>query len=149
MRILLIEDDPKKLKVLKEYVEAEDSGAELETRISYQSGLKAILTNTFQLILLDMQLPNYDIKSGEDGYKHRPVAGKDILREIKRKKINCKVIIITQYDSFTENGRVSSLQEWRNAFTKDFPDHYLEIVFYKPGLSAWKNRLKELITSIT
>ncbi|WP_439694596.1 response regulator [Mucilaginibacter sp. AW1-7] len=149
MRILLIEDDPKKLKALMEYVDAEYPQHELETRMSYQSGLKAILTNKFQLILLDMQLPNYDIKSGEDGYKHRAVAGKDILREIKRKNINCKVIIITQYDSFTENGRISSLQEWRNAFTKEFPNHYLEIVFYKPGLSAWKNRLKELITTIT
>ena len=146
MRILLIEDDPKKIKALKAYVDTEFPEAKLECKMSDQSGLKEILTNGFELVLLDMQLPNYDIRSGEDGYKHRTMAGRDILREIKRKKINCKVIIITQYDTFNENGKASTLQEWREAFTNNFPLNYLEIVFYKPGLSAWKNRLKELIT---
>lgn len=149
MNILLIEDDPKKLKALREYVAAEYPQSNLVCKMSYQSGLRSILTKSFPLILLDMQLPNYDIGSGEDGYKHRTMAGRDILREIKRKKVNCKVVIITQYDTFTENGRVSSLEEWRTAFKRDFPQHYLEIVFYKPGLSAWRNQLKELITAIS
>jgi DNA-binding response OmpR family regulator len=146
MNILLIEDDPIKLQVLKEFVTNEYNKASLTCRMSYQSGYKTILESGFDIVLLDMQLPNYDIKSGEDGYKHRPMAGRDILKEIKRKKLSCKVIIITQYDTFGENGKVSSLQEWHNSFAADFKKNYLEIIFYKPGLSAWKNSLKALLT---
>lgn len=146
MNILLIEDDPIKLQVLKEFVNQEYPKAILTCKMSYQSGYKAILTNVFKIVLLDMQLPNYDIKSGEDGYKHRPMAGRDILKEVRRKKLSCKVIIITQYDTFGENGKVSSLQEWHTSFAKDFKENYLEIIFYKPGLSAWKNTLKILLT---
>lgn len=147
MRILIIEDDPIKLKSLSDFLKTEYTRAEILDRMSYQSGLKLILRENFDIILLDMQLPNYDIKPGEDGYKHRPMAGRDILREIKRKRMPAKVIIITQYDTFGENGRTSSLEEWDKSFSDDFKDIYLEIIFYKPGSTAWKTLLKDKLNA--
>lgn len=143
MKILIIEDDPIKLKVIVDFLKVEYSQSIVDNRMSYQSGLKLILKNDFDLILLDMQLPNYDIRPGEDGYKHRPMAGRDILREIKRKKRKTKVIIITQYDSFGENGKTSSLEEWHKSFSEDFSDIYLKTIFYKPGSTSWKVSLTE------
>jgi len=143
MKILIIEDDPIKLKGLLDYLKIEYPSAELHDRMSYQSGLKMILKDHFDIVLLDMQLPNYDIKPGEDGYKHRPMAGRDILREIRRKRIPARVIIITQYDTFGENGKTSSLEEWHKSFSEDFKGIYLKIIFYKPGSTAWKGLLKE------
>jgi len=143
MKILIIEDDPIKLKSVTDFLKNEYQDAKIYDRMSYQSGLKLILKEGFDVVLLDMQLPNYDIKPGEDGYKHRPMAGRDILREIKRKRIPAKVMIITQYDSFGENGKTSSLEEWHTSFTADFANIYLKIIFYKPGSTSWKALLKE------
>lgn len=143
MKILIIEDDPIKLKSISDYLKQEYSNAEIQDRMSYQSGLRMILKDHFDIVLLDMQLPNYDIKPGEDGYKHRPMAGRDILREIKRKRITAKVIIVTQYDTFGENGKTSSLEEWHKSFSEEFKEIYLKIIFYKPGSTSWKALLKE------
>lgn len=146
MKILIIEDDPIKLKNISDFIKIEYPDVEISDRMSYQSGLKLILKESFDLVLLDMQLPNYDIRPGEDGYKHRPMAGRDILREIKRKRIPAKVIIITQYDTFGENGKTSSLHDWHKSFSEDFPGIYLEIIFYKPGSTAWKALVKNNLT---
>src|SRR5690349_16359984 len=112
MRILIIEDDPIKLNALKSFVSDFSDKIYIDAKVSYQSGLYVLLKERYDLVLLDMQLPNYDIKSGEDGYKPRPVAGRDILRELKRKGIQTKVLIVTQYEGFGENGIFESLSEW-------------------------------------
>lgn len=145
MKILIIEDDPNKLKYLKEFILLLNSSITVDTRMSYQSGLFAMLKNDYDLILLDMQLPNYDIKSGEDGYMLRPLAGKDILREVKRKRRKAKVVIITQYDSFNENGNFFSLDDWHTYFSKEFNDIYLKTIFYDPKSSSWKLKLTEIL----
>ena len=145
MNILIIEDDPIKMNSIKEYLKSYSDEISIDIQYSYQSGLLAILKNAYDLILLDMQLPNFDIKSGEDGYKLRPLAGRDILREIKRKKLKAKIIVITQFDTFGEDGNFSSLNDWHNYFSKEFDGIYLFTVFYNPSSDSWKNKLKKVL----
>lgn len=145
MRILIIEDDPVKLNSIKHFLSDISTSILIEDRMSYQSGLFTLLRNSFDLVLLDMQLPNYDIKSGEDGYKLRPVAGRDILREIKRKKIHVKVIIVTQYEGFGENGHFASLADWDKKLNDEFGDIYIKTIQYKPGSNLWKDSLKQYL----
>ncbi|TAJ59614.1 MAG: response regulator [Chitinophagaceae bacterium] len=143
MRVLIIEDDPLKLNRLETFTKEYSQSLILDTKMSYQSGLLALLRNQYDIVLLDMQLPNYDIRSGEDGYKPRPMAGRDILREIKRKRIKSKVIIMTQYESFGENGKFESLMEWDAKFKAEFTNSYLQTIQYKPGSNAWKDQLQK------
>ena len=140
MKILIIEDDPIKLNSIQSFV-SEVKDTEIQNRMSYQSGLLAVLKDDYDLVILDMQLPNYDIKSGEDGYKPRPVAGRDILREIKRKKRKCIVVIITQYEGFGENGKFESLEEWHKKLAIEFASIYKQTIQYKPGSNTWKVEL--------
>jgi len=144
--ILLIEDDPIKLSAIRDFI-INTFNFNVDTKMSYQSGLKTILERKYELVLLDMQLPNYDIKSGEDGYKQRPLAGRDILREIKRKKIQSRVVIITQYDSFGEDGKFVSWQEWDTFFSEQFKSIYYSTIFYNPASSSWKEQLKLFFAS--
>jgi CheY-like chemotaxis protein len=145
LKILIIEDDPVKLKAISAFIKFILSEVHLEERTSYQSGLFAIMHNVYDLILLDMQLPNYDIKSGEDGYKLRPVAGRDILREVKRKRLKSSVVIVTQYEGFGENGIYNSLDEWHQMLRAQFPEIYLQTIRYKPGSNSWKEELTPFI----
>jgi CheY-like chemotaxis protein len=141
MLILIIEDDPVKLQAIRIYLGELDPQTRIDYKMSYQSGLLALLTTKYDLIILDMQLPNYDVKSGEDGYKPRPVAGRDILREIKRKKIHASVVILTQYEGFGENGKFESLDQWDKRLSKEYANIYLQTIQYKPGSNSWKEQL--------
>jgi len=143
MKVIIIEDDPLKINAINDFLKTHEVKTELYN--SYQAGLLAILKNHYDLVLLDMQLPNFDIKSGEDGYKLRPLAGRDILREIKRKRLPCKVVVVTQFDTFGENGNFASLDDWHKYFSNEFSSIYLSTIFYNPSSNSWKDQLKRYL----
>jgi CheY-like chemotaxis protein len=147
MKFLLIEDDQHKSKQIAEYLNNILPDCKVEIKKSYQSGLKEILTNIYDLILLDMQLPNFDIKFGEDGYKFRQMAGIDILKELKRKKKQCKVIVVTQFETFGEGESYIDLIDLKQTLKTNFLDIYLDTVFYSPDKSIWQKELNNLIIS--
>lgn len=147
MNLLLIEDDQHKSKQIIEFLNEKFVNTSIELRKSYQSGLKEILTNSFDLVLLDMQLPNFDIKPGEDGYKFRKLAGIDILKEITRKKKQCKVIVITQFETFGEGEYYINLSNLKQMLKKDFTSLYIDTVFYSPDNSLWQKELSFLINT--
>jgi len=103
------------------------------------------LTQTFDLVLLDMQLPNFDIKPGEDGYKFRKLAGIDILRELTRKKKKCKVVVITQFETFGEGESYIDLANLKQMLKCEFSSMYIETVFYSPDNSLWQKELLNII----
>jgi len=147
MKFLLIEDDSNKSKQIIDFLEEEYPRAKTVLRRSYQSGLKEIFTNDFDIIFLDMQLPTFDIKSGEDGYKFRKLAGVDILNEIKRKKKEAKIIIVTQFETFGEGSYYIELANLKNSLIDEFEGLYLDTVFYNAGQTSWKHDLSALINS--
>ena len=145
MKVVLIEDDQNKSKQIIQFFEEDLNSKEISLRMSYQSGLKDIIQNDYDLILLDMQLPNFDIKSGEDGYKFRKLAGVDILQELKRKRKNCRVIVVTQFETFGEGESYIELADLKKILKEQFPEIYLGTVFYSANKTLWKKELKELI----
>lgn len=148
MKVLLIEDDQNKSKQIIDFFFSEFPGQEILLKRSYQSGLKEIMTNNFSFILLDMQLPNFDISSGEDGYKFRKLAGIDILKEIQRKKIACKVIVVTQFETFGEKESYIELADLKKIIRTQYSEIYIDTVFYSADKSVWKRQLKDLIEKL-
>jgi DNA-binding NtrC family response regulator len=147
MKCLLIEDDTNKTKNLEIFLQENYKYYELMICRSYQSGLKALFQAEFQLVLLDMQLPTFDIKSGEDGHKFRKMAGVDILNEIKRKNRKTKVIVVTQYATFGEGEHFIDLNALKLELKKSYPLLYLDTVFYDPQFSSWQDHLKNVINN--
>ncbi len=145
MNYLLIEDDQHKSKQIIDFLKENNIVLDIELRRSYQSGLKEIITKNYDLVLLDMQLPNFDIKPGEDGYKFRKLAGIDILKELIRKKKNCKVIVITQFETFGEGEFYIDLKDLKLMLKSEFKNLYIDTVFYSPNNSLWQKELSELI----
>jgi DNA-binding response OmpR family regulator len=146
MKVLLIEDDLNKSKQIVDFFQEDFPGGEIELRRSYQSGLKEIFATQYDVILLDMQLPNFDIKSGEDGYRFRKLAGMDILREVQRKRKNCSVIIVTQFETFGEKESFIELKDLKKMIQEQYSNLYKGTVFYSPNQSIWKKQLNEIIT---
>lgn len=144
MNWLLIEDDANKEKQLNDFFHEYNPDTSVTVKKSYQSGLKEIFLNKYDLIVLDMSLPTFDIQNGEDGYVFRHLAGKDILGEMQRKKISTKVIVVTQFDYFGEGKEHISLEILKENMRKNY-SNYVGTVYYNPSLDNWK---KELTTFI-
>lgn len=144
-KILIIEDDPNKAVQIIEHLNENSNDIEIIHRKSYQSGLKELLENTFDFVLLDMSLPTYDVNHGEDAYKFRHLAGYDILYEIKRKGKTARVIIMTQFERFGEGKQYISLKDLKMLLRSKFTENYLETISYHPDRTTWKEDLKKYI----
>ncbi|WP_459477360.1 response regulator [Clostridium saccharoperbutylacetonicum] len=144
MKILIIEDDDNKSEQISQYINNRND-CELVIKKSYLSGIKEIFNGNHDLILLDMSMPTYDITPTEPGGRFRLFGGEDILREMKRKKIDGKAIVITQYDSFGD-GEIT-LEELDERLYKQFPLIYLGLVYYNASISNWSDNLNKLINT--
>ncbi|OFY91289.1 MAG: hypothetical protein A3K10_14130 [Bacteroidetes bacterium RIFCSPLOWO2_12_FULL_31_6] len=146
MNSLIIEDDENKARNIKAFMVDKYPGLELTIKKSYQSGLKAIHTEDFNVVLLDMQLPNFDIVEGEDGYRFRQLAGEDILKELRRKKKKTGIIIVTQFEKFGEGKEVIDISDLKDRLRLNYPENYIGTVFYSAKSEIWKEKIAKLIS---
>ncbi|RDX33438.1 response regulator, partial [Arcobacter sp. HD9-500m-PIT-SAG02] len=130
MKILIVEDDLNKLNNLKNFLQTyfQDKSIEINVEIknSYQSGLETILSESFDLLLLDMSLPNFDMSENSDSGAPLSRGGELILYEMDIMNIHLKTIIVTQHDDFDGD----SLEVIHNHYKEKFSNFYLNYVFY-------------------
>jgi DNA-binding NarL/FixJ family response regulator len=148
MRVLIAEDDQSKAKQLGEFVAAEVPEPSIITRASYQSSLDEAVNCPPDVILLDMSMPTFDRSATERGGRYRYFAGREILHEIKRKGVQTKVIVVTQFDRFGEKDNAMSLPQLKKQLAAEFPCQYLGTVFYSPSESDWKGHLAQLLSRV-
>lgn len=144
MQILLIEDNSNKLKQIKRVLTEIYPESNIEEAYSFNSGVRKVYENKWNLIILDMSLPTYDFTHTESGGDKKPVAGKNIMKRMLNRKIIVPVVIITQFETFDDD-RISL-----NSLNAEFQDGFKEIwkgtVFY--GNDDWSIDLKEILDKI-
>ena len=148
MKILLIEDNQYKISQLQEFLTSEFPMIEITIRNSYHSGLKEIKQNSkqYNLILLDISMPTYDIKAGEQGGTPLSLAGKLILNEMNLREIETKVVVVTMYENYVDGTKLLELDK---QFTNEFTVNYIGYVYFSPDdTTGWKNNLKIKIETI-
>jgi CheY-like chemotaxis protein len=148
MSWLLIEDDPNKAKQLNDFLAENYPLESVKLCRSYQSGLKNIFEGSYNLVLLDMSLPTFDISPEEDGYAHKQLAGQEILRELKRKRKIIKTIVVTQFESFGDTASSLSLDALKQKLKDMFPENYIGTVYYNASQSQWKKDLKIMLDKV-
>lgn len=140
MKILIIEDDINKLTALSTFL-SQYHEIKFNHQTSYNSGLKALIAEKYDLLLLDMSMPIYDVTVRESGGRPLPLAGRDILFQLRRRKICLKSIVITQYEDFDG----LSLQDLDLELQREFPDIYIGFVYYNITQDGWKEKLSVLL----
>ncbi len=148
IRTILIEDDSKKIEDIKEYVINTLGCNTFTIRESYQSGIREILKNDFDLLLLDMSIPTFDKTPLESGGPYEKFGGYKVLREIIRKKRPLKTILITMFDDFGESDLSITLPQIDNSLKVEFPELYIGSVFYHARENKWQEELKALIQNV-
>ena len=100
--------------------------------------------NEYDLILLDVSMNTYDIKK-EDNIEQEPLAGSNILRFMKLRKLNTPVIVVTMYESFVDGVKINALDE---RFRLHYDDFYKGFVYYSLKNDEWKDELINKINKV-
>lgn len=148
MKLLIVEDDEFKLSQLIRFFETELQDWEILFQKSFTSAVRALKTVSFDLLILDMTLPVYDINAKEQGYETLFFAGRDVLEELARKKISCPVIVVTQFEQFGEGDETMTLEELSRQLSERFHGLYNATVYYHPSQEDWKVDLQRAMKQI-
>lgn len=144
MKVLVIEDNPNKLKQIKDFLNEYYIQPQIEESHSFNGGKNKIYEDNWDLILLDMSLPTYDITHTEYGGDKKPVAGKNLMKRMLNRKIFTPVIIITQFETFDDD-RIS-LDSLNQEFNEKFSSIWKGTIFY--GNDDWNIELKKLLDEL-
>ena len=147
MKILFIEDHPLKQAQINKFVLEKFSDCEIESKNSYISGLKELIKNhnNYDVLLLDISMPNYDISSEDSGGDWMPLAGKNILKEMYLRDIPTKAIVVTMHGSFDDGTKITELD---SELKREFSDNYIGYVFYSQLNEDWKDKICQLLKTI-
>ena len=140
MKVLLVEDDEDKREQLKILLHAYFQ-LQLSEAKSFQAALREIKSDVFDLVLLDMTIPTFDISSTESGGRSQAFGGELLLYEISRRKLSSKVIVVTQFDLFGKGDEEVRLPDLNKRLEEKFAGNYLGAIQYSMRYDAWKETL--------
>lgn len=144
-KIILVEDDQKKIEDIKKYLSACFDYTELTVRQSYQSGLRDLLQNSFDFLLLDMSIPTWDKEPNKSSGDFQKFGGYTILQELNRKNKMLPVALISMFDEFGESDRTVTLDQIDEMLHEEYPDYYKGAIYYSSSQSDWKEKLNQMI----
>lgn len=146
MKILIVEDNKNKLLRLKEFI----AGMKLSEKVeiteanSFTSGIRRVSEKCWDIIILDMSLPTYDITHRENGGDKKPVAGKEIMKRMIHRNILIPVIIVTQFETFGENK--ITLDILNEEFENEFKKVWRGTIFYEGD--EWQDDLDQILRKL-
>ncbi|MBR1693674.1 MAG: hypothetical protein IJ711_13020 [Lachnospiraceae bacterium] len=147
MKLLIIEDNLNKLKNIREFVKKTYAGADIHDALSYTAGLRRIYDQEWDVILLDMSLPIYDMSEQETGGDKKSIAGKEIMKRMVYRDILIPTIVITQFDTFGE--REISIHTLNEEFKETLSEVWRGTINYEDSTNKWMSELKILLDKIT
>lgn len=151
MKLLFIEDDDLKASFILDFLTEEfNNKLSITRKKSWQSGLIEVLDNyqSYELILLDMSMPRYDPDVGDVNEEFETFAGWDLLKEMKRKRINIPACIITSFDYFGKDDNLINHSKLDLILADEFPEFYEGMIFFNSSHINWKNKLKVTINKV-
>jgi CheY-like chemotaxis protein len=148
MKILLVEDDENKQSRIVRFLREHIATAEVVLAASYVSAIDKILKKTCDVILLDMTIPTYDVDVDDEGGRPRVFGGRDILRQMERRKVYLPVIVITQFEKFGDERESKSRDELNRELAAAHPRQYRGMVYYSAAVEGWKEELAKRLEDL-
>lgn len=148
MKILIIEDDEFKQKRLAQAVRQICPDVELLMERSVNSGLKGIVEQRPDLILLDMSLTTFDVGPGEAGGRPQNFGGLEVLRQMDRLEIIIPVIVITQHEKFATGYHEVHLSAVHNELKENYESVFNGLIYYNSAAGSWEKDLRTLVNGV-
>lgn len=144
MRILIIEDDLFKLNALKSIIEKHFVECVIDVAKSYQTGCDAAFGNKYDLLILDMTIPNFDIVNNENGGNTLKNGGELIMRELLDENEDFNAVIISQYETFGGE----TIEQIDNRLKDLCSSKYHGWITYSTNNNDWQEKLLNTIKNV-
>ena len=146
MKILFIEDEIVKQNDILKYLNDELFQNEVEVANSLMCGMLALRRCEYEIVLLDMSLPLYDLNGEDEGINEfEAFGGIEILDEIERKELSVKVLVITAFDVIEDDTKKINLEQLDRQMKDNYSNIYLGCIHYDQSSLEWKSELKKYV----
>jgi len=155
MRLLLVEDEGPKCEKIGTCLLEKFPNLDIHNARSVRSALSKIDQYNYDLVILDMSLPTFDISEDEHGGRPQGFGGVEVMRDMSNYEINTPVIVVTAYEYFSADseddnvhGKEATLTELKNSLFEEFPDIFKELIKYDTFSDEWQAQLVETVEEI-
>lgn len=150
MRILVVEDDHHKLRQLRAFLTEIVGGLSLIEAGSVASGKDFIRQGAFDLVVLDMSLPSYDIDMDrqEPGGTPQPFGGRELLGYLDFQGSDTPVVVVTQFERFNPGPEEVGLKSLGQQLAQQYQINFRDIVYFNTASDSWKTSLRRAIEGI-
>lgn len=149
MNVLVVEDDEFKVADLLRLLQEMFPEATVTRAASVTSALRAISFGEFDLIVLDMSLPTFDLSGPGGGGSPQGQGGVELLRLARRLKTRGHYIIVTQYPDIEIDGSDVRLPQAARRLSSHLGLNVRACLLYEFDRDDWqlafKDALRELI----
>jgi len=145
--ILVVEDDSFKydrIKVLLESVGYTD----VKWCQSVHSGVQALSTDEFELIILDMALPSHDLAARGGSPTSLPSGGLELIYELSYAQKAVRLLIITQYPEIEIEGSYVKLTDAPKRLQELYRTPVMRVIQFKQNDSTWEQGLADAMKEI-
>lgn len=143
--ILLVEDNEFKREKIIEHIKSINPNCNIVVTLSFTSAWQTIIKHEFDIIILDMSLPSFDISETENGGDFRDLGGKEIAQRMKKRKIKTPFIFLTHYRNFSDNLNTYSFDSLKKELLTTYPEQCLDFIFFNSQDSNWRQQVKKII----
>lgn len=147
IRVLVIEDDEFKSTDLIRVLEACLSQPQITRASSVTSALRVITSEVFQLIVLDMSLPTFDMTGPGGGGSPQGQGGIEVLRLANRLGTESQYIIVTQYPDIEIDGLEIPLKDAASRLAKRFNLQVSACLPYEFDRDDWQLAFQQVLKS--
>lgn len=146
MSILVVEDDENKRIQLQRFLESIIPNEDVIFERSLQSGVRKIRSTHFDLVILDMTLPQYDLSPDEPSDDTHIFGGQEFLAQMDRFDVYTPVLVFTQFEVFGKPPNEMNLENLNRNLELEYPVIYKGFVYYHASINTWKNELGKKLT---
>lgn len=148
MRLLLVEDEGPKCNKIKSCLNEALSDVVIHVARSVRSALTMLDGCSYDVVVLDMSLPTFDITEDEHGGRPQGFGGVEVMRDMSNYEIRTPVIVVTAYEYFSEDseignvhGKEATLTELTDSLLEEFPDIFCDLIKYDTFSDEWREHL--------
>ena len=145
MRVLIVEDEDFKAADVRRVL-ADIIPNQRETKASsVTSAMRLLMAELFDILILDMSLPTFDLSGPGGGGSPQGQGGIEILRLTKRLAARPSIIVVSQYPDIEVDGRAIPLAQAARVLSDKFGVSVLKCVAYEYASDSWRADFREAV----
>lgn len=145
-KALIIEDDQYKIRDLEKKIFQTKWVLKIVT--SVRDGVVEVMTNKYDLIVLDMSLPTFEKTRKTSGGSPQSHGGLEVIREMRLGANKTPTIILSQYPDLELQGEGILIEDSPSALQERYGINVIGGVVYDSELDIWEMKFLDILDQL-